>query len=540
MANIDQKNPNSGQQGPALLEPPKPELSPIRVVLLFVVLAGLAFGAWKLIGQETSAAEAKSDAAPVYAPYVDVTQTPTYPFQLPSANPVSGVYLAFIVSDSSEPCTPSWGNFYTLDQAEQSLNLDSRTAQLRDQGGSVAVSFGGRDNGELAVGCTDPSKLADAYLAPVKRYRASSIDLDLEGEALADPAAIARRATAIATVQKQMAALNAPVRVWMTLPVSASGLTLEGIAAVQAMLAAHVKLAGVNAMTMDFGSEEGASEDMIGTVEHSLEATQSQVRSLWRAAGLPSSNASAWGSLGATVMLGINDQPEQRFTIADAHELAAFVNLHGISRVSAWSLNRDSQCGGAFARTGVVSNTCSGVLQKPLQFTRVFGTLKGTKIAGEEPEATTSAQTQPASGPADDPAKSPYPIWRPTAAYGSGYKVVWQGQIYEAAWWNQGTPPGSAAADSPTGPWQPIGPVPANSHAPQLVRSAKGNFPSWSPTAIYHQGDRVSFDRLPYEARWYTQGEQPLDELPPDSSTPWKPLFEYPGEPTGTESGGAE
>ena len=79
------------------------------MALLFVVLAGLAFGAWKLIGQETSAAEAKSDAAPVYAPYVDVTQTPTYPFQLPSANPVSSVYLAFIVSDSSEPCTPSWG-----------------------------------------------------------------------------------------------------------------------------------------------------------------------------------------------------------------------------------------------------------------------------------------------------------------------------------------------------------------------------------------------------------------------------------------------
>ncbi len=69
--------------------------------------------------------------APVYAPYVDVTQTPTYPFQLPSANPVSSVYLAFIVSAKSQPCTPTWGTYYTLAAAEQSLNLDARTAEVR-------------------------------------------------------------------------------------------------------------------------------------------------------------------------------------------------------------------------------------------------------------------------------------------------------------------------------------------------------------------------------------------------------------------------
>lgn len=61
------------------------------------------------------------------------------------------------------------------------------------------VSYGGRDNSELAVGCTEPDKLMEAYMAPIDRYHASAIDLDLEGQTLADAAADARRATAIAS-----------------------------------------------------------------------------------------------------------------------------------------------------------------------------------------------------------------------------------------------------------------------------------------------------------------------------------------------------
>jgi chitinase len=146
-------------------EPPKPQLSPIRVLVALLVVAGAAFGVWRLVISDSGPAAAK--VAPVYAPYVDVTQTPTYPFQLPSANPVSSVYLAFIVSAKSQPCTPTWGTYYTLAGAEQSLNLDARTAEVRTQGGAVNVSFGGQANSELAVGCTNPTQLVNAYLAPI-------------------------------------------------------------------------------------------------------------------------------------------------------------------------------------------------------------------------------------------------------------------------------------------------------------------------------------------------------------------------------------
>ncbi|HTR75592.1 MAG TPA: chitinase [Solirubrobacterales bacterium] len=519
-------------------EPPPRELSAIRVVILVVVLCAIGFGVWKLVSKETPAAAAHSDAVPVYSPYVDVTNTPTYPFQLPSANPVSSVYLAFIVSDKEEPCTPSWGGYYTLDEAEQSLDLDARAAQLRSQGGSVMISYGGQANTEPAVDCTDPAKLQQAYLEPIERYRAKAIDLDVEGESLADSAANARRATAVAAVQKKLAAEKHPIRVWMTLPVSAHGLTDEGIAAVQAMLKAKVKLAGVNAMTMDFGPGEGAEKDMLGTIEEALVATQEQVQSLWRSAGLASSADVAWGHVGVTPMIGVNDVTAQRFTTKDARELTKFVKARGISRASIWSLNRDSQCGGAFAKVGELSNTCSGVAQKPLEFTHIFSALKGTKTADVEAAEAALAAGGDAKQGNDDPATSPYPIWRSSAAYESGYKVVWQGTIYEAAWWNQGTVPGTVAGDAPNGPWQPIGPVPAGSKAPQPVKLVEGKFPAWSVTKVYREGDRVSFGGLPYEARFYTQGEQPSAELPAAPNAPWEPLFKYPGEPS--TSTGAE
>ncbi|HEX3804284.1 MAG TPA: carbohydrate-binding protein [Solirubrobacteraceae bacterium] len=532
-----QTKASNGNGAEPPIEPPSPELSPFRVAMLLIVLAGVAFGVWKLVLNSATMAEAKSHAVPVYAPYVDVTLTPTYQFQLPSDDPVSSAYLGFIVSDPSSPCTPSWGGAYTLAQADQTLELGARIAQLRKQGGTAMISFGGQANNELAVGCSNNAQLQRAYLAPIQRYDVNTIDFDIEGAALADAGANVRRADAVAAIQKQMAKHHRTLHVWMTLPVSSQGLTAQGVAAVRSMLAAHVDLAGVNVLAMDFGSGQGAAKNMFKTVRSSLYATHTQVQSLWRGAGLKSSPGVAWEHLGVTVMLGVNDITNERFTTSDAQQLAAFANRQGIPRVSAWSLNRDSECGAAFPTVGVVSNTCSGVLQRPLQFTKILSRLRGTKTARQQAANATS----PALGTsttADNPATSPYPIWQSAAAYVTGYKVVWQGDIYEANWWSQGTAPGSTATNSTTaGPWLLIGPVPAGSKGfkPKLLASAAQ--PAWSPTTVYRQGQQVSFDGLPYQARFYSKGDQPLDELPSNPSSPWAPLFTAPGEPTDTGIG---
>jgi chitinase len=520
-------------------EPPARELSPLRVLLLLIVLCGIGFGVWTLVTHRTTAADAESHAVPVYAPYVDVTLTPTYQFQLPAEDPVSSAYLGFIVSKPDSACTPSWGGYYTLAQADQTLNLQARIAQLRSQGGSAMLSFGGRDNGELAVGCTNTGRLTQAYRQAIDQYRVTGVDFDIEGAALTDAAANARRAQAIASIQRQMAREHRTLKVWVTLPVSNRGLTGEGVAVVRSMLAAHVTLAGVNALAMDFGSGEGAGRDLFSTIRDALYATHSQVQALWLSAGLSGGGGVAWQHLGATVMLGVNDITAERFTISDARRLEAFANRMGVARVSAWSLNRDTECGSAYPVTGVVSNNCSGVLQDPLQFTKILSHLKGTKTARRQAESTSA----PTTAATDNPATSPYPVWNSASAYVAGYKVVWQGDIYESNWWSQGTAPDSGTADSSGGsPWLLIGPVPTGSKAfkPKLLISTSP--PAWSAQQVYHQGAQVSFDGLPYQARYYTQGDQPVDQLPGSSSTPWAPLFTAPGEPndTGIGSGSAQ
>jgi chitinase len=525
----------------APLEPPSPQLSPLRVLILLIVLAGAAFGVWRLVTAGAAAADARSTAAPVYAPYVDVTLTPVYQFQLPSENPVSSAYLGFIVSDSASPCTPSWGGYYTLAQADQSLDLGARIAQLAKQGGSARISFGGRDNNELAVACTSTTELTQAYLATIEHYGVNTVDFDIEGAALGNEAANVRRAQAVAAIQQQLAHSHKSLHVWVTLPTATSGITPQGLAVVRAMLAAHVQLTGVNVMAMDFGTRV-ASTHMFTAVRDSLYAAHAQVQALWHHAGLTGTPAAAWEHLGVTVMLGVNDTTNEHFTVADARKLAVFANREGISRVSAWSLNRDSECGSAYPVTGVVSNTCSGVLQTPLEFAKIFSRLRGTKTARTQ-QSSAAAQALQQTTTTDNPSTSPYPIWQASAAYVAGYKVVWQDQIYQANWWSQGNAPGSTAADSTTtDPWLLIGPVPSGSTAftPSLLGSA--NQPVWSPTTVYREGRRVSFHDLPYQARWYTKGNQPLDELPSDPNSPWQPLFTAPGEPadTGIGSGASQ
>jgi chitinase len=516
-----------------LLEPPAPQISPLRVLFLLLVLAGAGFGIFKLVSASSAAAYAKSTAAPVYAPYVDVTLSPQYQFQLPSQDPVSSAYLGFIVSDASSPCTPSWGGYYTLAQADSSLDLGARIAQLTSQGGSARISFGGRDNNELAVGCTSTTALEQAYLAPIQRYSISTVDFDIEGAALGNQAANIRRAQAVAAVQQQLAKSHKTLHVWVTLPTATTGLTAQGLDVVHAMLAAHVQLAGVNVMAMDFGSRFAATH-MFTAVRESLYAAHAQVQRLWHSAGLTGTPAAAWEHLGVTVMLGVNDVSAEHFTVADARRLAGFANREGLSRVSAWSLNRDSECGSAYPVTGVVSNTCSGVLQSSLEFTKIFSHLRGTKTARAAQSSTATQQTTTA----DNPKTSPYPIWQASAAYVADYKVVWQGVIYQANWWSQGNAPGSSSTSSTTSsPWLLIGPVPKDSTAytPTLLDTTAE--PTWSATTVYREGQRVSFNGLPYQARFYTKGNQPLDELPSNPSSPWEPLFTAPGEPTDTGIG---
>jgi chitinase len=503
---------------------PKPQLSIIRVAIALLLACGLIAGTAAFVDHKLNAPTTGHLGVTWFAPYVDTTLTPATQFQDPGDNPARQVVLGFVVAAPKSTCTPSWGGYYDLDQAAQSLNLDSRVAEVRSQGGNVIISFGGLDNSELATTCTNEAALEAAYSEVISRYQATTVDFDIEGAAVDNIASIKRRADALAALQKLARDKGKTLNVWLTVPETTTGLQPDALSLIESTLSAGVQVAGVNVMAMDFGTVE---TDMGATVTRSLTATHGQLESVYRRFGLGANPATAWNRMGVTVMIGQNDTPGENFSLADARTLSAFVSAHHIRRVSMWSLNRDSQCGSAFAVVGVHSNSCSGTTQASLAFSKAFAGFSGAVTAATGSETVTTVAPV-----ADNPATSPFPIWQPNRPYVTGYRVVREGEIYQAKWFTQGNDPAAQVQYAYQTPWQLIGPVLPGDHAPTTTTLPAGTYPAWSPTAVYQQGQKVLYQGEPYQAKYYNKATSPGQENADPDTSPWAPLFTTPGEPT--------
>lgn len=502
---------------------PKRRLSPWRVMLGMGILAGLiaaglsGFHNWQ-------ASQAATSRKPWFAAYVDVTATPSFAFEQMGTTAHRDAVLSFIVSLPTDPCTPAWGGAYTLDKASGSLDLDRRIARLQQQGGSVAVSFGGRDNQELAVGCTDASQLQAAYSAVVNRYDINTIDLDLENSGLNDAAAATRRATAIAKLQADRRHSGKPLAVWLTLPVGPQGFTEAGTNAISQLLTHGVDLAGINAMTMDYGNSVPANESMAKASETALSNAARQIGILYQLAGTHLSETSAWAKLGATPMIGQNDTENEIFDLDDARQLNAFAHSHHLSRMSMWSANRDIPCGGNYVDLKVVSTSCSGITQDKQAFADALGSGFNGRLALSAGLVTAADPTSKTAKTKDDPATSPYQIWSESGAYLQGTKVVWHHSVYEAKWWTQGDMPDNPVLQTWQTPWELIGPVlPGEKPIPQPTLPA-GTYPEWSGSTQYDTGQRVLFNGVPYQAKWWNTGASPAAASSNPDSSPWTPL----------------
>lgn len=511
-----------------LPDPPEPKLSAWRVAIAVVVSAAVIAGLVSGAGAGVQYIEDQTTTKRVtwFAPYVDTTLTPTYAFQSAQENPARGVALGFVVADPTDPCAPSWGGYHSVAAAGTAIDLDRRVAQLRGRGGEAIISFGGQRNRELAVACRDEDALLDAYETVRARYRADTLDFDVEGVALADVAANARRARVVKRLQDRGASDGGRPAVWLTLPVTPAGLQPDAIAVVRTMLAAGVDLAGVNVMALDFGDPEVS--DMFAAVRSAAAATHEQLAAVFGQADIHLNSRSLWGKLGVTVMIGQNDVAGERFSPGHARKLARFARERGVARVSMWSLNRDSQCGVTFAAVGAHSNLCSGVKQQPLQFSRIFAGLRGSARAGAGAVTASDPDPYATTATTDVPARSPYPIWEPTQAYPSDYKVVWRRAVYQAKWYTQGRTPDAPESENP---WRLIGPVLATDRAPEIPRRKPGTHAAWSPDRVHRRGDRVLYRGLPYQAKWYTRGDPPGTPLPDGVPQPWRALYTIPGEP---------
>lgn len=501
---------------------PRRKLSLWRLMFALLLLAGFAYSGvfgWQWLQDAQAAAKEK----PWFAPYVDVTATPIYPFEQLGTTKVHNVILSFIVSSSANSCTPTWGNYYTLNDASSKIDLDRRIVRLEQLGGNVSVSFGGQLNTELAVDCKDPNKLLNAYQQVIDRYNLNTIDIDLENSSLNDQESETRRAMVLAKLQSDMKSRGENLAIWLTLPVSPEGLTPDGTNAVSQMLSHGVDLAGVNVMTMDYGNSRSKNQNMEQASEEALIETHRQLGILYQQQGIKLGSETLWSKIGATPMIGQNDVVDDIFTINDASKFNKFALQNGLGRMSMWSENRDIECGANYTDVQIVSDSCSGVKQDNFGFALALGTMFNGNLKSNSTIVTAQEVDTDMETP-DDPAKSPYQIWQDNGAYLEGTKVVWHHNVYQAKWWTQGDIPDNPVLQSWQTPWQLIGPVlPGEKPVPQPTLP-KGTYPNWSGDSEYNAGDRVLFYGVPYQAKWWTKGDSPAAASSSPDNSPWVPL----------------
>jgi hypothetical protein len=308
-----------------------------------------------------------------YSPYVDVTLYPGpngYDFASAGQAGVTNATLAFITADPNGQ--PAWGGYtaYDINGGSQISYINNQIANMHAAGINGTISFGGEAGTDLsAVPGQTPAALEQDYLTVVNTYKIYNLDFDVEGALQGNTQALMTQSQAIAMLQAQEAAAGTPVTVSYTLPVLPTGLVAGqggGLNVLQIANTNGVTVSRVNVMAMDYGSgfDQPGNPGMGVYAVDAATATHSQLMTL-----NPSlSSQQAWSMIGVTPLIGINDDPSEIFTLANAQQLTTFAQQNGIGELSMWELPRDLT-----GTLGAVdANNGSGIAQTPFEFSGIF------------------------------------------------------------------------------------------------------------------------------------------------------------------------
>lgn len=318
-------------------------------------------------------AAADAGAAPPkpyrFAPYVDMADYPPPSLSdIRTGGGVSHVSLGFVTAEEGTACKPTWGGYSEYAASGRDAYLADQVRSFQGAGGDVVVSFGGQAGTELATACKSVGALTAAYRKAISAYHADHVDFDVEGATISDSAANARRAKAIAKLQRGR---GGKLVVSYTLPVLPTGLDDAGKALVRNAVSKGVSIGIVNGMAMDYGEQAAPDpQDRMGDLAISVANRMSgQLAGLLKVKA-----AQAMGRVGITPMIGVNDVPDEIFTLADARELVEFAGSAKLGMIGMWQLSRDRECDGPTTETQL---HCSGVDQGSWDFARALGSYAG-------------------------------------------------------------------------------------------------------------------------------------------------------------------
>ncbi|KAJ3270596.1 hypothetical protein HDV01_007692 [Terramyces sp. JEL0728] len=275
----------------------------------------------------------------IFAPYVDVSATPTFDVANMKYQVGSGHYiLAYITAGTDK--APAWGGTVPLSQNWYFDEIQT----IRKFGGEPIITFGGPKGTELANVVTDANTLQMHYQNVIDAYSVEWINFEVGTDS---NAVIDFRNQVLRTMQ----VIDPNLRVSFSLPVTPSGFTTTATYILQSAINYGVRIDFVLLLTMNFGSTlapNGATAEG-GYVIQAASNCFKQVQTL----GLNT-------KLGIVPMIGKNDVASERFSIADANALFTFANNNAwVGMLSFWSANRDN-------------SAASGISQTQWQFSNIF------------------------------------------------------------------------------------------------------------------------------------------------------------------------
>jgi chitinase len=290
-----------------------------------------------------------SQAAIAASPYLYLggPGTPN-PVSVMARTGVRGFTFGFVLS--GDGCRPVW-----VGQDDLGGRAAGQVARVQRAGAEVTVSVGGALGRKLGATCPNARALAGAYQQVIDTHDVAALDIDVEGVELENPQIQDRILGALKIAEQRNAALTTMV----TLPVAEQGLDSSGLRMVRRAAELDVPVDIWTILPFNFG---GGAGNMGTRAIKSARHTHRQLEAAYRA----KSDAEVYDMQGISLMNGRTDTGEL-MSIRDFRQVRAFAWRHDLARFSFWSVNRDRKC--TPARTG--TSTCSGIAQRPLQFTEI-------------------------------------------------------------------------------------------------------------------------------------------------------------------------
>ncbi|WP_433303523.1 chitinase [Actinoplanes sp. CA-030573] len=309
--------------------------------------------------------------AHVFAPYFQ-TYTDADPAAVSKASGARYLTMAFLQTQATGSCDILW-NGDPATPVSPAVH-GTQIARIRAAGGDVVPSFGGYSADstatEIADSCTDVGKIAAAYRKVVTTYGVTRLDMDIEDASLNNTAAIDRRNQAIHLVQRWAERQHRPLQIVYTLPTAPGGLEDNAINVLASARRYGARVDIVNIMTFDYYDDQ--AHDMAADTRTAAAGLVATLRELYP----HRSDRQLWAMVGVTEMIGIDDYgsggetgPLEVLTLAGARDVTRWAAAHRIGELSFWALGRDN--GGCPGTPG--SDDCSGVVQKPYEFTHIMG-----------------------------------------------------------------------------------------------------------------------------------------------------------------------